>query len=80
MQQNCCMKRLILDQDILNFVFDEKYNVMSNNLNFPAEINNKEFTRDLRSVIFLHYSGSNKPWTVLGAMNSYQKIFITITR
>jgi len=63
------------DQDILNFVFDEKYNVLSNNLNFPAEINNKEFTRDLRSVIFLHYSGSNKPWTVLGAINSLSKDF-----
>ncbi len=63
------------DQDILNFVFDEKYNVMSNNLNFPAEINNKEFNRDLRSVIFLHYSGSNKPWTVLGAINSLSKDF-----
>ena len=62
------------DQDILNHYFDGKYNELNNNLNFNlylTEKNSKIKASDesLNQMIFLHYSGSYKPWTVRGVYN-----------
>ena len=63
------------DQDILNFVFDGKYLEISRNFNFSTQLNSNVKNIDLRSVIFLHYSGSNKPWNIIGASKSLSKEF-----
>lgn len=58
------------DQDVLNFVFDGNFLSITNNLNFSAVISKKSNSIDLRSVIFLHYSGSDKPWSIEGILQN----------
>ena len=58
------------DQDVLNKFFDGSYLELSNYLNFSMV---NEFSDNLneinRKIIFLHYSGSSKPWTIKGMNN-----------
>ena len=55
------------DQDILNYVFDGKFLIMSNKLNQTTQLVRNIAKYDLRSTIFLHFAGSNKPWSIEGA-------------
>ena len=71
------------DQDILNYVFDGKFLIMSNKLNQTTQLVRNIAKYDLRSTIFLHFAGSNKPWSIEGASinisdhfhKSYNNIF-----
>tara|TARA_Y100000816_G_scaffold284853_1_gene263729 strand:- start:2860 stop:3795 length:936 start_codon:yes stop_codon:yes gene_type:complete len=63
------------DQDILNFVFDGSFLEISRNFNFSTQLNKNSNNIDLRSVIFLHYAGSNKPWTIIGATENISSEF-----
>jgi lipopolysaccharide biosynthesis glycosyltransferase len=63
------------DQDILNHVFDGDYLTISNNLNFFAPSEKERNSADLRSVIFLHFAGSNKPWKLQGALMNISREF-----
>tara|TARA_B100000886_G_scaffold337897_1_gene299621 strand:- start:1647 stop:2588 length:942 start_codon:yes stop_codon:yes gene_type:complete len=71
-------KIILWDQDVLNSIFDGNYFEISNLLNFrityPIDI---EFFKD--NIIFIHYSGNHKPWTVEGALDKpsvyYNKIY-----
>jgi len=83
---NKLLKRLSLiedkiqfwDQDVLNSYFNSKYLELEEKFNY--KINNdlgykKEFTfkiikKNVKGVIFAHYSGKFKPWTVKGALYS----------
>ena len=55
------------DQDVLNKFFDGSYLEVSNYLNFSFT---NEFSNSLneidRKIVFIHYSGSSKPWTING--------------
>ena len=73
------------DQDILNIYFDGKYQLMDENLNFRIDmgIDNREEIIDeeqQKNIIFVHYSGKFKPWTVRGAVNNNSKYFQEIFR
>ena len=63
------------DQDILNHVFDSEYLTISNNLNFVVPVSKESNNRDLRSVIFLHFAGSTKPWSIQGTLQNISKVF-----
>lgn len=63
------------DQDILNHVFDGSYLTISNNLNFLAPVIRESNSSDLRSVIFLHFAGSTKPWSIQGTLQNISKEF-----
>ena len=55
------------DQDVLNKYFDGQYLEMTHFLNF--NLNNEQSyieNKVNRNVVFVHYSGSSKPWTVEG--------------
>ena len=69
---------LYWDQDVLNMTIDDKYIELNKSLNFDlymASNNNNISPLDtfgkeaLNKMIFLHYTGSFKPWTVRGAFN-----------
>ena len=71
-------KAIFWDQDILNVIFDENF------LELPTELNSRsrEDTTD-ESIIFHHFSGKFKPWSIRGIdqkysvnfHNIYQKIY-----
>ena len=64
------------DQDIMNCFYDGKYLEISKYLNFKdTDLNHNSKKADTRSIIFLHYAGSNKPWTIPGIVNSSSKYF-----
>lgn len=58
------------DQDVLNKLFDGRYLEVSNYLNFSLinELSNNLSEID-RKIVFIHYSGSAKPWTIKGINN-----------
>lgn len=64
------------DQDIMNCFYDGGYLEISKYLNFKDTDLNRNLKKvDTRSVIFLHYAGSNKPWTIPGTVNTSSKYF-----
>jgi len=64
------------DQDIMNCFYDGKYMEISKYLNFKdTELNYSLKKVDTRSIIFLHYAGSNKPWTIPGTVSASAKYF-----
>ena len=64
------------DQDIMNCFYDGKYLEISKYLNFKdTDLNHALNKADTRSIIFLHYAGSNKPWTIPGIINTSAKYF-----
>lgn len=66
------------DQDIMNCYFDGQYLEISRYLNFKDyELNTKGNIIDQRSIIFLHYAGSKKPWTIPGSVTNSAKFFHT---
>jgi len=75
-------KLLFWDQDLLNIEFDGKYLKLNNFINFNLFLTEKNyFLKEFLSsdVIFIHYAGSYKPWTVRGAGHAkstyYQDIY-----
>ncbi len=68
------------DQDILNIYFDGNFQVMDENLNYKVDMevdNSAELIdhKQKENIIFLHYSGKFKPWSVRGAVNDNSKYF-----
>lgn len=68
------------DQDVLNSYFNGEYFELTENLNFNSEkIDNKNIDC-LEDIFFLHYQGSNKPWTVEGAFSKSSDSYNIIYR
>ena len=60
----------------MNCFYDGKYLEISKYLNFKdTDLNHNSKKADIRSIIFLHYAGSNKPWTIPGIVNSSSRYF-----
>ena len=72
------------DQDVLNAHFDGSFIELNENLNHQVKMEDKskEEIKNTDGIVFLHYSGKFKPWTVRGAYNSdsqyFQKIYRTL--
>ncbi len=69
---------LYWDQDVMNMIIDDQYIELNKNLNFDLFVSTNNVNLDLiehfgekelESMVFLHYTGSVKPWTVRGAFN-----------
>ena len=55
------------DQDVMNSYFDGKYLEINSNLNFRINLGDdaqKKLKLNVKNIFFLHYYGSNKPWSV----------------
>lgn len=69
------------DQDVLNSYFDGNYVELMEQLNFKMLLTSVSYPNSHidANVIFLHYQGSWKPWSIRGALNSnsdfYQKYY-----
>ena len=77
------------DQDILNSIFDGNFHKLDKKLNYIVTKNNKtNFKAELKNnksefPFFLHYAGSNKPWSFIGTLEPssdyyqsyYRKLF-----
>ena len=64
------------DQDIMNCFFDGNFIELSKYLNFKDTFSQTITKNDeTRSIIFLHYAGSNKPWTIPGVITSFASFF-----
>ena len=62
------------DQDVLNSYFDGQFIELSEFLNFKLLLNYENLHVDLvknsnSNIMFIHYTGKYKPWTVKGALN-----------
>ncbi len=62
------------DQDVLNSYFDGQFIELSEFLNFKLLLNYENLHVDLvknsdSDIVFIHYTGKYKPWTVKGALN-----------
>lgn len=78
-------KIVLWDQDVLNSFFDGRYIEINKYLNFNVAIwvdmsdkvlkspDIKE--NDLNNIIFVHYSGKSKPWSVKGALHASSKFY-----
>ena len=76
-------KIIFWDQDVLNLYFDGKFLKIENILNFNVTKNFNEINyinTTLSKVIFLHYSGKVKPWTLMGIELYYSKFYHDIFR
>ena len=67
-------KLLYWDQDVLNSVIDDRFEELNPYLNFnmnlaPDNNNISLNIKEEQEIIFLHYTGSFKPWTIRGAFN-----------
>ena len=71
------------DQDVLNLFFDGEYRKIESSLNYNV-VNNfddKKYVDSLsNTVIFLHYSGKIKPWSLHGFNLYYSKHYLDIYR
>ncbi len=68
------------DQDILNAYFDSNFYELNEFLNYKVNLNNKNYSEtflqnELEKIIFLHYAGSFKPWTVRGAYHKKSQYY-----
>ena len=64
------------DQDVLNSFFNGNYLELDNSLNYDPNIYKDKFKYDEPVMTyFLHYQGSNKPWTVNGVFGKYAKYY-----
>ena len=64
-------KALFWDQDILNVIFDEKF------YELPVELNSRSRFDEKydKNIIFHHFSGKYKPWTVRGISQKNSSLF-----
>ena len=72
------------DQDILNLIFFGNYFELEKKFNFKITQNlSKDNSEITDNEIFLHYMGSNKPWTLEGLLDEnskyYQENFMKIS-
>lgn len=67
-------KAIFWDQDILNVIFDEKFYELPVELNSRSRIDEK----NENNIIFHHFSGKYKPWTVGGIFQKNSNLFHTI--
>lgn len=68
------------DQDVLNSYFDGNYFELDSSLNYKVNLTMKDYSADftkneLDKIIFLHYAGSFKPWTVRGAYHKKSQFY-----
>lgn len=73
------------DQDILNLIFFGNYFEIEKKFNFKITQNLSEDNFEItNNEIFLHYMGSNKPWTLEGLLDEnskyYQENFMKISK
>ncbi len=62
------------DQDVLNSYFDGEYLELSPYLNFNLHLTGQDYfdktpKEERNKMIFIHYAGSHKPWSVRGIYN-----------
>tara|TARA_B100000035_G_scaffold39302_1_gene29633 strand:+ start:27394 stop:28338 length:945 start_codon:yes stop_codon:yes gene_type:complete len=64
------------DQDVLNYYFDGDFIELNNKLNYNLDISNEENNiEEIKEAYFIHYQGSNKPWSIYGAQNIKSKFY-----
>tara|TARA_A100001015_G_scaffold45479_1_gene50178 strand:- start:8960 stop:9898 length:939 start_codon:yes stop_codon:yes gene_type:complete len=64
------------DQDVLNSFFNGNYYELDNSMNYDPNIyQENNLNEKPEKIIFLHYQGSNKPWTVNGVFGEYSKFY-----
>ncbi len=78
-------KILLWDQDVLNSYFDGQYVELDEYLNYnldifvSSKVKNtfiKEVDKEItKRIIFIHYSGKSKPWSVKGAIHPSSKFY-----
>lgn len=65
------------DQDILNSIIDGNYLSLDSKLNYRTTFFDRD--KNINNLIFVHYSGKNKPWDIGGIVeefsNEYQIYF-----
>lgn len=71
--ENSKLKFTYWDQDILNIIFDGNYFHLTEALNYKVSLSKNDHHLDTSNIYFLHFQGSNKPWSVEGVLstNSY---------
>jgi len=62
-------KAIFWDQDILNKLFDNNY------LEMKSELNSRERKEINENIVFHHFSGKHKPWTLKGFDQIYSNMF-----
>ena len=78
-------KILLWDQDVLNSYFDGQYVELDEYLNYnldifvSSKVKNtfiKEVDKEItKRIIFIHYSGKSKPWSIKGAIHPSSKFY-----
>ena len=75
-------KIIFWDQDVLNSYINGSYLEIDKSLNCPVGILSSVEINEINKMKLLHYSGSNKPWTINGGIdvksNYYHKIYFEI--
>ncbi len=64
---------LWMDQCVLNSFLDGLYIEIPEQLNFTSRLHDKEFLLD--EVVFYHFVGSRKPWTVKGVLSDGESLY-----
>ena len=62
-------KAIFWDQDILNIIFDNKY------FELPEKLNSRSRENEISNIVFHHFSGKYKPWTIRGFHQKYSLEF-----
>ena len=64
------------DQDVLNIVFENNYEILDEGSNFLVGQNaSKKDIEDDENIMLLHYAGSFKPWTVRGIFKENSEFY-----
>ena len=66
------------DQDVMNSYFDGKYVKISKNLNYSTSTNiffKEKYKEIMDDVIFLHFSGKIKPWSIKGTDSKVSEFY-----
>ncbi len=64
------------DQDVLNFYFDGDFIEINNKLNYNLDLSSEESNiEEIEKAFFIHYQGSNKPWSIHGAPSIKSKFY-----
>ncbi len=68
------------DQDVLNSFFDGEYVELSKFLNYNLHLTAEDYKdntpkEDIDKMVFIHYAGSHKPWSVRGIFNPKSKYY-----
>ena len=80
-------KLILWDQDVLNIIFDGKFQDIDQEFNYRMDILNfsdKEISSIQNNVYLIHYFGKSKPWTLkginFGISEYYQSEFRKISK